>query len=99
VQRARTTPIAPNNPFNNAGPVAPKLPADAVLVSCSKGILNGTLETVDQLLHRVLPAEVHGRLAFMSGPSFAKEVRSTGRGLGWGVRRSDEGGEPVGWRE
>ncbi|KAI8477206.1 MAG: NAD-dependent glycerol-3-phosphate dehydrogenase [Monoraphidium minutum] len=46
----------------------------AILVSCAKGILNGTLETAEQLLHRVLPEEHHPRLAFLSGPSFAKEV-------------------------
>ena len=43
-------------------------------MSCSKGILNGTLETVEELLLRVLPARLHARLAFLSGPSFAAEV-------------------------
>jgi hypothetical protein len=61
-----------------------------VLVSCSKGILNGTLETVDQLLHRVLPPEARGRLAFMSGPSFAKEVRGAGAGAWAAVGALDE---------
>lgn len=45
-----------------------------ILVSCSKGILNDTLETVDDILHRVLPVEFHQNLAYLSGPSFAKEV-------------------------
>jgi glycerol-3-phosphate dehydrogenase (NAD(P)+) len=52
-----------------------KIKDSCIVVSCSKGILNGTLETVEQLLLRVLPASVHPRLAFLSGPSFAKEVR------------------------
>ncbi|KAK9845299.1 hypothetical protein WJX81_002728 [Elliptochloris bilobata] len=45
-----------------------------VLVSCSKGILNETLETVDKILERVLPVSLHRRIAFLSGPSFAAEV-------------------------
>lgn len=45
-----------------------------ILCSCTKGILNETLETPDQILKRVLPLELHGRLAFLSGPSFAAEV-------------------------
>ena len=46
-----------------------------VLVSCTKGILNDTLETVDRILERVLPAAFHPRVAFLSGPSFAAEAR------------------------
>ena len=46
-----------------------------VLVSCTKGILNDTLETVDRILERVLPASFHPRIAFLSGPSFAAEAR------------------------
>ena len=47
-----------------------------ILVSCTKGILNDTLETVNQILTRVLPPALHERLAFLSGPSFAAEVLS-----------------------
>ncbi len=50
-----------------------------VLVSCTKGILNDTLETVDKILERVLPASFHRRLAFLSGPSFAAEARPARR--------------------
>jgi len=49
-------------------------PKRHIMVSCTKGILNDTLETVDEILHRVLPPPFHGRLAFLSGPSFAAEV-------------------------
>ena len=45
-----------------------------ILVSCTKGILNGSLETTDQILKRVLPSSFHGQLAYLSGPSFAAEV-------------------------
>lgn len=43
-----------------------------ILVSCTKGILNDTLETPNEIIQRVLPALTN--VAFLSGPSFAKEV-------------------------
>ena len=43
-----------------------------ILVSCTKGILNDSLETPQQILSRVLPAARN--LAYLSGPSFAAEV-------------------------
>ena len=53
---------------------APLLDEDALVVSASKGIENGTLQTMDELLGEVLPAPVGRRLVFLSGPSFAREV-------------------------
>jgi len=53
---------------------APHLPAGVPLVSASKGIENETLMTVSEVLEDVLPAVHHPRLAFLSGPSFAREV-------------------------
>ncbi|PRW59103.1 glycerol-3-phosphate dehydrogenase [Chlorella sorokiniana] len=47
---------------------------DSILVSCTKGILNDTLETPNEILKRVLPPRLHSRLAYLSGPSFAAEV-------------------------
>jgi len=47
---------------------------DHILCSCSKGIENSTLETCDEILHRVLPEHLVPRTAFLSGPSFAAEV-------------------------
>ena len=44
------------------------------MVSCTKGILNDSLETTHQILQRVLPPQQHNRLAYLSGPSFAAEV-------------------------
>lgn len=45
-----------------------------ILVSCTKGILNDTLETPQHILSRVLPAATTKNLAYLSGPSFAAEV-------------------------
>ena len=45
-----------------------------ILVSCTKGILQETLETVDDVLERVFSPEAEPHLAFLSGPSFAAEV-------------------------
>ncbi len=56
------------------GSVAKVFRDDHILVSCSKGIENDSLETVDQIMERVLPSKLHGNLAYLSGPSFAKEV-------------------------
>lgn len=39
-----------------------------------QGITMDTLETVNEVLLRVVPANVAGRLAYLSGPSFAAEV-------------------------
>ena len=47
---------------------------DAVVVSASKGIENETLATMDEVLKDVLPGKIGSQLAFLSGPSFAKEV-------------------------
>jgi glycerol-3-phosphate dehydrogenase (NAD(P)+) len=55
-------------------PVAAAFKPDSILVSCTKGILNDTLETPHEILLRVLPRTVHSQLAYLSGPSFASEV-------------------------
>ena len=47
---------------------------DAVIVSASKGIENGSLATMDEVLGEVLPAAHGARTVYLSGPSFAKEV-------------------------
>ncbi len=47
---------------------------DHIIVSCSKGIENENLETVNEILERVLPRRLHSQLAYLSGPSFATEV-------------------------
>jgi glycerol-3-phosphate dehydrogenase (NAD(P)+) len=48
-------------------------PKGAPVVSASKGIENDSLMLVSEILEHELP-EARGRLAYLSGPSFAKEV-------------------------
>ena len=47
---------------------------DALVVSASKGIEVGTGKLVSQILTEILPREMHDRLCFLSGPSFAREI-------------------------
>jgi len=50
------------------------LPKNVPIVCASKGIENETLLTMDEVMEEVLPIEMHPYLAFLSGPSFAKET-------------------------
>ena len=52
----------------------PYLADDCLLVSAAKGIENNTLKTMSEVLQEVLGADVKQRSAFLSGPSFAREV-------------------------
>ena len=52
----------------------PHLDATCLLVSAAKGIENNSLQLMSEVLEEVLGAEVKSRCAFLSGPSFAKEV-------------------------
>jgi glycerol-3-phosphate dehydrogenase (NAD(P)+) len=56
------------------GTALPAIPADAVVVSASKGIELGTLLTVSQIYAELLPASLFRNFAVLSGPSFAREV-------------------------
>jgi glycerol-3-phosphate dehydrogenase (NAD(P)+) len=47
---------------------------DALIVSASKGIEVGSGKLVSEILMETLPREMHDRLCFLSGPSFAKEI-------------------------
>jgi glycerol-3-phosphate dehydrogenase (NAD(P)+) len=62
--------------------VAKKVPREAPIVSATKGIENGSLTFVDEILANELPGETHRHFAFLSGPSFAKELAA---GLPTGV--------------
>jgi glycerol-3-phosphate dehydrogenase (NAD(P)+) len=53
---------------------APYLPEGVPIVSASKGIENQTLMTMSEVLEDVLPIVFHPMLAFLSGPTFAREV-------------------------
>lgn len=57
--------------MREAGPL---IPADAVVCCASKGVEQGTLMTMEEVLRDVLPTPLHGRLCFLAGPSFAREV-------------------------
>jgi glycerol-3-phosphate dehydrogenase (NAD(P)+) len=54
---------------------SPNLPY--AMVSASKGIENRTLLTMTEIMEEVLPSRLSGRLAALSGPSFAQEVASS----------------------
>ncbi|MFI5315758.1 MAG: NAD(P)H-dependent glycerol-3-phosphate dehydrogenase [Myxococcota bacterium] len=47
---------------------------DALIVSASKGIEVGTGKLCSEVLMEILPRELHDRLCFLSGPSFAREI-------------------------
>ena len=55
---------------------APNVLADALVVSASKGIENGTLLRMDEVLGQILPEQSMERFCVLSGPGFAKEVAS-----------------------
>jgi glycerol-3-phosphate dehydrogenase (NAD(P)+) len=49
------------------------VPRGAILVSASKGVEDGTFNTMSALLAEALPAQ-RGRIGVLSGPGFAKDV-------------------------
>lgn len=53
---------------------APLIPADALVVSASKGIEIATLRRMDEIFGDALPPAQAGRISVLSGPSFAREV-------------------------
>ena len=52
----------------------PLIDADAVVCCASKGVENGTLLTMAEVMEEVLPTTLHGRICALAGPSFAREV-------------------------
>lgn len=53
---------------------APHIPEGVRVVSATKGIENDSLMFMDEVLAAELPSHCAGRVAFMSGPSFAREL-------------------------
>ncbi len=47
---------------------------DTIIISASKGIEIDTLMPLSDVFRDILPKEMHGRICFLSGPSFATEV-------------------------
>jgi glycerol-3-phosphate dehydrogenase (NAD(P)+) len=62
--------------------VGKKIPSSVPIVSATKGIENESLTFVDEILASELPGDSHRHFAFLSGPSFAKELAA---GLPTGV--------------
>ena len=58
--------------------LAPVLPRDAIVVIATKGIEEESLRLMSQVVAETMPAVGPERLAFLSGPTFAREV---GQGL------------------
>lgn len=52
----------------------PHLGADAIVCCASKGIEQGSLMTMEEVLAEVLPPAMADQVCFLAGPSFAKEV-------------------------
>jgi glycerol-3-phosphate dehydrogenase (NAD(P)+) len=72
-----------------SGRLAGALAGDALVVVASKGVEEGTLQLMSQVLAESLPELPPERVAFLSGPSFAKEVA---RGLPTDVVLASQGG-------
>lgn len=70
--------------------VAKEVPRSAPVVSATKGIENESLKFVDEILSAELPTETHRHLAFLSGPSFAKEL-AAGLPTGVVIAATDDG--------
>ena len=52
----------------------PHFSAGAIIVSASKGVENNSLLPMSEIFNELLPAALKKRTAFLSGPSFRKEV-------------------------
>lgn len=57
-----------------AARAVPALSPNALIVSASKGIENQSLMTMEEVLSETLPRRSRADLAFLSGPSFARET-------------------------
>jgi len=54
--------------------IAPFLDPEQSIVSLTKGIEEGTLKRMSEVMTEVFPESFHTRIAVLSGPSFAREV-------------------------
>lgn len=67
--------VAPSHATREvAHQVAPLISRKAIVVSATKGIENESLQFMDEVLKNELPGDLHDRFAYLSGPSFAKEL-------------------------
>lgn len=47
---------------------------DAVVVNASKGLEDGSLDTIEQVYRDIFPARIAARATYLSGPTFAAEI-------------------------
>jgi glycerol-3-phosphate dehydrogenase (NAD(P)+) len=67
--------VVPSHAMRSVWPGASRYLSECEMVlSATKGIENETLMTMDEVLKDVLPSSLHRRLAFLSGPTFARDV-------------------------
>jgi len=67
--------VVPSHVFRSVAAKLVHRPTESTLiVSASKGIENETHLTMSGILQQLLPPRLHGQIAVLSGPSFAKEV-------------------------
>ncbi len=67
--------VVPSQSMREVMAVAGPLIEDDALVCCaSKGVEQGSLDTMDEVLREVLPERLHPGVTVLSGPSFAAEV-------------------------
>jgi glycerol-3-phosphate dehydrogenase (NAD(P)+) len=56
------------------GRAAAWLEPDVIVVNASKGLEDGTLQTIDRVYADIFPERIAGRATFLSGPTFAAEI-------------------------
>lgn len=56
------------------GKAKDRLPKDTPILSCTKGIENGTLQLVSEIFAEHLPEDQRRWVTYLAGPSFAREV-------------------------
>ena len=59
---------------NIMGEAGPLIDSQAVICCASKGVENGSLMTMHEVLVDVLPSCLHAKICALAGPSFAREV-------------------------
>ncbi len=47
---------------------------DAIVINASKGLEDGTLQTIDAVYRDILPERIASRATYLSGPTFASEL-------------------------
>jgi len=53
---------------------APWMDPDAIVINASKGLEDGTLQTIDAVYRDILPERIAARATYLSGPTFASEL-------------------------